>query len=631
MSKWSLFTVFVCASVLSSTMPSTLSGQWAPAGAPQPQYPQSQYPQQGGPYPQSQYPAQYPPVQNQQPLPQQAPQNPDPSDLQHGAARVSVAQGDVNIRRGDNGQYTGAVVNAPITGRDHLETSGGSRAEVELDAVTLLRLAPNTDAGFADLEYHRAQIQLGLGTIIFRVLQPSPTQVEIDTPSVGFRALAPGEYRISVYDNGTSQISVHSGQAEILSPRGSERLDAGRSVLVRGDANNPEMQDVADVPRDQFDDWSAGRDQELAASRSTQYVNTDVQGASDLDHYGNWVPSPEYGQVWQPQGVPQDWSPYSNGEWAYTDYYGWAWIDAAPWGWAPYHYGRWFYNTGYGWCWWPGSRLYPAYYSPALVGFYGLGRGIGIGVGVGLEGLAWVALAPFELFHPWWGVHAGFGFGGGFGFARGPGFAGYRNAAFRGGVLVASMNSFAGVRQRFGAATHSQIVSATAISGRLPVSNIRAGMSYSSRAAVPNARFASVQSRSFFNSSRQAASSGSYRSFASHAAPSASASGGWQHFGNPGTSAPRASFQSSESSGWHSFGEPAAPRAAAPSYQQPRSYQPRYNYSSPQQPRGNNSAPRQSAPRTSAPPASHGSGGGSSSHASSGGHSSGGGGGHHRR
>jgi ferric-dicitrate binding protein FerR (iron transport regulator) len=637
MSKWSVFTLFLCASLLSST----LFGQWAPAGA---QYPQSQYPpqQQSAPYPQSQYP----PVQNQQQLPpQQAAESPDPADLQHGAARLSIVQGDVNIRRGDNGQLTGAVVNAPLVGHDHVETSNGSRAEVQLDAVTLLRLAPNTDIGFADLQYHRAQIQLGLGTIIFRVLQASPTQVEIDTPSVGFRALSAGEYRISVFENGTSQISVRNGQAEVLAPRGSEQLQAGRSVMVRGDASNPEMQDATDVARDQFDDWSARRDQESAASQSTQYVNTDVQGASDLDRYGSWVPSPDYGQVWQPQGVPQDWSPYSNGQWAYTDYYGWSWIDASPWGWAPYHYGRWFYNTGYGWCWWPGARLHPAYYSPALVGFYGLGRGIGIG----LEGLAWVALAPFEIFHPWWGVHAGFGFGGGYGFRGGYGFGGYRNAGFRGGVLVASVNSFAGVRQRFGVASRSQLAGASAISGRLPVNNFRAGMNYSSRAAVPNARFASVQSRTFYNSGQNRSFAGSanssYRSFSTPRAstPASGSGGGWQHFGTPGTSAPRSNFQSSEPSGWHSFGTPAtsggyraAPQQASPSYQQRNNYSAPRSYSQPgyqqQQPRSNYSVPRQNysaprsnpQPRTSAPSAPHSSGGG--------GHSSGGGGGgHHGR
>jgi hypothetical protein len=435
-----------------------------------------------------------------------------------------------------------------------------------------------------------------------------------------------GEYRISVFDNGTSQISVRNGEVEILSPRGSERLGAGHSVMVRGDASNPEMQDVADAAHDQFDDWSMGRDQEVAASQSTQYVNTDMQGASDLDRYGSWVPS-GYGQVWQPQGVAQDWSPYSNGQWAYTDYYGWSWIDASPWGWAPYHYGRWFYNTGYGWCWWPGSRSYPAYYNPALVSFYGFGAA-----------LAWVALAPFELFHPWWGIHGGFGFGGGFGFA------GYRNAGFRGGVLTASVNGFGGVRQRFAIATHNQIAGATPITGRLPVTNIRAAMNYSNRAAVPNARFSSVQSRSFFNGAQSRAfSSGSTasRSFAS----GSGSTNGWRSFGSPGTSAPHSSFQSGESSGWHSFGQPlgagsngyratpAAPRATSPSYQ------PRYNYSAPRsysqpnyaQPRGNYSAPKQnySAPRESAPKGGGEKSGGAGGHSSGGSHG-GGGGGHHR-
>ncbi len=626
MPKWSSYVVLlVCTALLSAS----LDGQWSQTGGallPEGQYPQSQYPQQAGSYPQSQYPGN--PAQPQ-PQIQQGPAN--PADLQHGVARISIVQGDVNVRRGDNGEFVGAVINAPLTLHDHLETSGGSRAEVELDAVTLLRLAPNTDVGLADLQYHRAQIQLALGSIIFRVLQNSPTQVEIDTPSVGFRALAPGDYRISVFEDGTSQISVRGGQAELLAPRGSERLDAGRTVMVRGDASNPELQDVAGVASDQFDDWSAGRDREVAASQSTQYVNTDVQGASDLDRYGAWVPS-GYGQVWQPQGVAPDWSPYSNGQWSYVDYYGWSWIDYSPWGWAPYHYGRWFYNTGYGWCWWPGQRLYPAYYSPALVGFFGVGVGVGIGLG-------WVALAPFEIFHPWWGV-GGFGFRGGFGLAS------FRNAAFRGGVLTAPLNGFAGPHQRFAVATHSQIINASAIGGRLPVTNIRAGMNYSGRAVAPNSRFNSVQSRSFYNGAGRSSSNFAARS-------SSSTNAGWQRFGSPGAAAPRQSFHTSEPSGWHTFGQPAnasrsyqssAPRSYSPSYQQPRSSysgaQRSYSQPTYQQPRSSYSAPRQSysAPAarqsqphasSSKPQASHSSGGGGG-HPSGGG-SHGGGGGHHGR
>ena len=611
-----------------------IQAQWTQA----PAYPQapSQYPQSQ--YPQSQYPENAPPAQNQDPQGQAAYDVPDQADLQHGVARVSIAQGDVNIRRGDNGQLTATIINTPLLTHDHLQTSPGSRAEVQLDAATLIRLGPDTDLAFADLQFQRAQIQLGLGTIIFRVLPNAATQVEIDTPSIGIRALTQGEYRISVFDNGTSQITVRSGQLELSGPHGTERLDAGRSVMVRGDASNPEMQTLAEAPRDQFDDWSAGLPSEAPAPQSYQYVNADVQGAADLDRYGNWVPS-GYGQAWRPQGVAADWSPYSDGQWSYVDYYGWSWIDYSPWGWAPYHYGRWFNNPGYGWCWWPGARGYRSYWSPAMVGFFGFGSGLG-----------WVALAPYEHFHPWWG-RGGSGYG--FGYRNGFGVGSYRNAAFRGGALTASFNSFGSPHQRYFAATRGQLSSASVINGRLPVTASRASYSYSTRAAVPNSRFAATQSRTFFHSSSASSFNSRSNSYSS------TSSAGWQHFGTPGVTSSRQNFQSSETSGWHGFGNTnryqAAPRtSAAPTYQQqprysyqpqqsaPRTYSQPRSYSQPSYQQPHYSAPsaqRQSQPQQhySAPVPRSGGGGGNNgggSHSSGGGggsHSSGGGGGHHGR
>ncbi len=64
----------------------------------------------------------------------------------------------------------------------------------------------------------------------------------------------------------------------------------------------------------------------------------------------------------------------------------------------------------------PGIRdrwvRYP-YWAPAYVGFFGFGPGLGIGVGFGFGGVGWVALAPFEVFHPWWGRGFYGGFAGG--------------------------------------------------------------------------------------------------------------------------------------------------------------------------------------------------------------------------
>jgi hypothetical protein len=35
-----------------------------------------------------------------------------------------------------------------------------------------------------------------------------------------------------------------------------------------------------------------------------------------LAHYGNWVSTPDYGNVWQPTDIRPDWKPYTYGQWA---------------------------------------------------------------------------------------------------------------------------------------------------------------------------------------------------------------------------------------------------------------------------------------------------------------------------
>src|ERR1700736_5867097 len=59
-----------------------------------------------------------------------------------------------------------------------------------------------------------------------------------------------------------------------------------------------------------------------------------------LSPYGRWVDTPDYGRVWVPAGVAQDWQPYSDGSWVDTSS-GWYFASTVPWGWAVYHYGRW--------------------------------------------------------------------------------------------------------------------------------------------------------------------------------------------------------------------------------------------------------------------------------------------------
>ncbi|PAW79828.1 MAG: hypothetical protein B9S32_00430 [Verrucomicrobia bacterium Tous-C9LFEB] len=81
-----------------------------------------------------------------------------------------------------------------------------------------------------------------------------------------------------------------------------------------------------------------------------------------LSPYGTWIRVADYGDCWQPYVDDPDWSPYTLGNWAYTDQ-GWLWVSDEPFGWATYHYGRWINLEGRGWCWVPGYAWAPAWVS----------------------------------------------------------------------------------------------------------------------------------------------------------------------------------------------------------------------------------------------------------------------------
>jgi hypothetical protein len=122
----------------------------------------------------------------------------------------------------------------------------------------------------------------------------------------------------------------------------------------------------------------------------------------DLDRHGTWRSVPTYGAVWVPRGVPSGWAPYSTGAWVLDPYYGWTWIDTAPWGWAPYHYGRWVFVSGF-WAWAPGPVVVRPAYAPALVAFLG-GPSVGVSISVGAGPVVgWVSLGWGEPCVPWWG------------------------------------------------------------------------------------------------------------------------------------------------------------------------------------------------------------------------------------
>src|SRR5260370_33966834 len=75
----------------------------------------------------------------------------DPDDLKRGVARISLINGDVNVKRGDSGDWVAGVINAPLLTDDRIATGPGSRAEVDFDASNALRIGATAEVPLSPL------------------------------------------------------------------------------------------------------------------------------------------------------------------------------------------------------------------------------------------------------------------------------------------------------------------------------------------------------------------------------------------------------------------------------------------------------------------------------------------------
>lgn len=319
-----------------------------------------------------------------------------------GVAHISLIHGDVSMLRGDSGDWVATSINTPIVSGDTISTADGSRAEIQIDYANVLRLSGQSQAKIADLSRSHIQVQVSQGYANLSTFKGGEAEVEVDSPNVAVHPAREGRYRIEVNSDSETVVIVRQGEAEISTPQGTTSVREGEIISIRG-TDDPQYK-VSEAPGlDDWDQWNKDRDRAIRDAEGVRRTNPYYTGTHDLDAYGHWVNVPDYGEVWSPYEQPATWAPYQAGRWVWEPYYGWTWVSYEPWGWAPYHYGRWFFYDA-SWYWWPGpiTPIYRPIWSPAFVSFIGFGPHVGFGFGFGSIG--WFPLAPFEVFHPWWGV-----------------------------------------------------------------------------------------------------------------------------------------------------------------------------------------------------------------------------------
>jgi len=310
--------------------------------------------------------------------------------------RLAQISGTVSFHTYDEAQWEAARLNYPITSGNSLWTEpqahaavdiGGSR--IYLDSSTELDIGTLNDQGF--------QASLPQGAVFLRI--GNDGGFEIDTPRGAVTLTQPGRYEIDAGDaDHPTTVAALDGTAQIAGPGVNMTVASGQSAFLSG--QNPVSASTGAIQQDAFLQYAMGAEQPYQQQGpAQQYVSPGVTGYQDLNQYGQWQQTPDYGPVWMPQ-VAVGWAPYRYGSWAYVAPWGWTWVDDSPWGFAPFHYGRWVQIGGF-WGWTPGIIVAQPVYAPAVVSFFGDFGGVGIGVSFGIgPAVGWVPLGPQEIWYP---------------------------------------------------------------------------------------------------------------------------------------------------------------------------------------------------------------------------------------
>ena len=317
----------------------------------------------------------------------------DPPDR---VGRLSYMSGSVLIYNQDNVAWENASLNRPVTTGDVFYTAVDARAEIRVGSIAI-RLAGDTQVQMVQLDDRHVYVQLDQGRAAVRLVSNDDVaDFSLSTPEGQMYATQPGSYSFDSYSDLTSATAWRG----MLEFHGSDGLKTSIQAMERAEFQNDNgvIRPRFSAPlRDDFYAWVSERIAADERAGAPRYVSPQMTGAEDLQAYGNWESTADYGPIWYPTTIVVGWAPYRYGHWAWIAPWGWTWVDDAPWGFAPFHYGRWVQWHDH-WCWAPGRYVARPVYAPALVAWIGT-AGFSLTISSG-PSVGWFPLGPREVYVP---------------------------------------------------------------------------------------------------------------------------------------------------------------------------------------------------------------------------------------
>ena len=278
--------------------------------------------------------------------------------------RLSFVDGPVQLDRNTGEGFDRAIMNMPITNGMRLWTRDDSRAEVEFEEGTTLRLTPGTKVDFTRLVLTDDGKRSTVVTI-----ESGEAYVKYQRKNGEDFRIRAGDREIDLTKKVELRIAVDPDRAEIAVLNG-ELFADGNKIKKKHTAvlnfASGQYQVAEGIAPGSEDAWNHERAEYVDNYMRASYNGSGFYGSSMLNSYGSW-----YGNCWQPYGMTAAWSPYSSGAWVWYPGFGYSWVSPYPWGWQTFRSGAWIRDGG-GWCWTPNRRYYglgwaPVYRSSGVV------------------------------------------------------------------------------------------------------------------------------------------------------------------------------------------------------------------------------------------------------------------------
>src|SRR5579885_1551143 len=318
-------------------------------------------------------------------------------DLHLRFARVTLAEGRVEIDQTGTGEKIPAARNLPVGQGFWVETFGGAQAELEMDDGSYLRLGPDSQAELSDLAglstgQRISRISLERGGLYATAEPIRPNVFAVAAPGVEIAFLTGSRVRVEAGEKG-STVVILEGRVRLRTRAAELDLHEGETAHV-----DPQVGDRFQLLREAqggvLDAWNEQRDREAAQRAAGTKIKVFPAGLGELDAAGKWIDAGPLGKVWRPN-VATGWKPFSLGLWRWYDGLGYVWVSSESWGWLPYHYGRWTRLPSAGWVWAPGDD--PAFKAGDT---YWLRSAAFVGWGPLAPGENWRPGVPPALFSP---------------------------------------------------------------------------------------------------------------------------------------------------------------------------------------------------------------------------------------